>query len=74
MDYIRIVFADSLPKTPKVGEIPRYPFFVNPEELTLDSLPFHRPNLLRDKRCITTLLAACDDKDSHLRTSLGCRA
>lgn len=74
MDYVRTEFADSLPETPQVGEIPRYPFLVDSEETALDSLPFHGLHLLRDERSITSLLAACDDQDFHLRTSRGFRA
>ena len=74
MDYVRTVVADSLLKTPQVGEIPRYSFLVDSEETTLDPLPFHGLHLLRDERSITPLLAACDDKDFHLRTDRGFRA
>lgn len=74
MDYVRTVFADSLPETPQMGEIPRYPFLVDSEEMALDSLPLHGLHLLRDEWGITSLLAACDDEDFHFRTDRGYRA
>ncbi len=61
MDYIRMIITDNPPEALKMREIPGYPFFVNSEELALNSLPLHSINLLRDEWSITSLLAACDD-------------
>ena len=73
MDYIWPIITDNPPEVLKVREIPRYPFFVNSEEMALDSLPLHGLNLLRDEWSITSLLAACDDEDFHFRIDRGCR-
>ena len=65
MDYIWPIITDNPPEALKVREIPGDPFFVNSEELALDSLPFHGLHLLRDKRGIASFLTASDNKDFH---------